>query len=95
MRRKSGIWPGRFRTRTSPWRRRLRGWGPTVDEFELRHRQSLFHARGTMDRRCHDERLAGRQMDDRDFYATGAMDLHLFGNTVPDVVTLEEPIHFF
>jgi hypothetical protein len=32
---------------------------------------------------------------DRDVYATGAMDLHLFGNIVPEVVTLEELIHFF
>lgn len=48
-----------------------------------------------MDRRCHDERIAGRQMDDRDFYAIGGTGLALLGHTAPDVVTKEEPNHFF
>ena len=48
-----------------------------------------------MDRRCHDERIAGRQSDGRDFYAIGGTDLALLGHTAPDGVTKEELIHFF
>ena len=36
-----------------------------------------LESRHEVERRFHDERMAGRQADDRDFYAVGGMDLVL------------------
>lgn len=36
-----------------------------------------LESRHEVARRFHDERMAGRQIDDRDFYAVGGMDLVL------------------